>query len=346
MKNKLLLIMALTITLSVYAETDCDIILTSDNFQIPCVITHVSESDVQYGKCPTTIETIFAMPISKIKKIYLYSGIVLDYTNGNVPVIPENVGRTITLDADYVTMKIDTTPNTHHDEILENQSLLEDTIITDTPIDVNNVSKKDTIQTLISVNEGNDEDENVIQVENTFVESSYILSELELKQKSLAEVHKYAGIFIFNDNEPICDYMVFGRVKVSVSWSSEYEGVRNQLVNKALKKFPQADAVILNLSDGGSDMATIIKFTNSDEKKKWGYAKVNSFNGLYVYSNCTPINNYTITGRCKSVITWSGQYDSVKANLIKRALKKIPNAQGIILNMQRGGVDRGVVIEF
>ena len=189
-------------------------------------------------------------------------------------------------------------------------------------------------------------DDDVIIQENTFVEGSYNLSEKESKQKTLADVHKYAGIYIFNDNEPICEYLILGRVRVGVSWSSEYEGVRNHLVKKSLKSYPQCDGIILNLSDGGEDLATIIKFSNPQEKEKWGYAKVNLFNGLYIFSDCTPINNYTIIGRSKSVVTWSGQYDGVKSNLIKRALKSFPQAQGIILDMHRGGVDRGVIISF
>ena len=69
-------------------------------------------------------------------------------------------------------------------------------------------------------------------------------------------------------------------------------------------------------------------------------------NGIMVFSDCEPINNYTIIGRTKSAMTWSGQYDSVKANLIKKAIKRIPNGTGIIIDTQKGGVDRGVVLTF
>lgn len=100
------------------------------------------------------------------------------------------------------------------------------------------------------------------------------------------------------------------------------------------------------MSDGGEDIAVAIKFDNKEEKPKWGYAKVESFNGIMVFSDCEPINNYTIIGRTKSAITWSGQYDSVKANLIKKAIKRIPNGIGIIIDTQKGGVDRGVVLTF
>ena len=182
--------------------------------------------------------------------------------------------------------------------------------------------------------------------ESTFIISGYNLSDVEKRQKALADVHKYLGLYMFNDNEPLCKYIVLGRVKVTMNWSSEYEGVRNHLIKKVLKRYPNADAVLLEMSDGGVDRAAAIKFSDLSEREKWGYAKVNTFNGLFVFSDCEPLNDYTIIGRSKSVITWSGQYDSVKANLIKKALKKLHNAQGIILNMQRGSIDRGVIITF
>lgn len=347
MKNRLLLITTIAMALTAYAETDCDVILTSENFQIPCVITHISESEIQYGECPTSIDSVFTIPISNVKKIYMYNGVVLNYADDNVPKILENIGRTITVDSMYFSKSTDPTQIPNVEKPKEQSSLEVIVNAEDLSKEANNESKLDTTLTLKTVNQENKEEDDIsLQVKNTFVESSYALSEIEIKQKSLAEVQKYVGVYIFNDNEPICEYKVIERIKVGMSWSSQYEGVRNHLVNKALKKYPQADAIILNLSDGGIDRATIIKFSNPEEKKKWGYAKVNSFNGLYVFSDCIPVNSYTIIGRSKSAITWSGQYGSVKANLIKHALKSVPNGQGIILNMHRGGVDRGVVIVF
>ncbi len=188
---------------------------------------------------------------------------------------------------------------------------------------------------------------NTIENENiVFVQTGYILTDAEQKQKSIANAHKHMGFYIFTDNEPISEYTIIDRVKVSVSWSGEYEGVRNHLLKKVLKSYPDASGVILDLTNGGSDWATVIKFTNNNEQKEWGYARVHTFNGYYVFCDCEPVNSYYIIGRSKSAFAGSGQNDSVKANLIKKALKDCPQAQGIILDFHKGGTDRGVIIKF
>ncbi len=179
-----------------------------------------------------------------------------------------------------------------------------------------------------------------------FVQTGYILTDSEQIQKSIANAYKHMGFYVFNDNEPISEYIIIDRIKVFVSWSGEYEGVRNQLLKKVLKNYPKASGVILDLTNGGSDWATIIQFTNNNEREKWGYTRVHSFNGYLVFCDCEPVNSYSIIGRSKSAVAGSGQYDSVKENLIKKALKEYPQAQGIILDFHNGGTDRGVIIKF
>ena len=76
-------------------EMDCDVILTKQNFQIPCVVTNITESYLQYKDCPTTRDTFFSMPVVNIRKVYMYNGIVIDYSNGTPVNIPEIVKREV-----------------------------------------------------------------------------------------------------------------------------------------------------------------------------------------------------------------------------------------------------------
>jgi len=201
-------------------------------------------------------------------------------------------------------------------------------------------SPEDSIK-IVDIKPNSIEDEDVVSVK-----TGYLLTEVEQKQIFLANAHKHMGYYIFTDNEPVSEYTIVDRVKVTISLSGEYEGVRNHLLKKVLKSYPDANGVILDLTNGGSDWATIIRFTNSDEREKWGFARVHSFNGYFVFCDCEPVNSYSIIGRSKSAIAGSGQYDSVKAKLVKKALKKYPQAQGIILSFNKGGIDRGVIIRF
>ena len=78
---------------------------------------------------------------------------------------------------------------------------------------------------------------------------------------SFASVNKDNGIFVFTDSEPIQPYTVLGRVKCAISWTSgQYTAIRNQLVKKAVKEYPDADGVILYFNDGGVDRGVVIKF--------------------------------------------------------------------------------------
>lgn len=362
-----------------------DVVLTKERMQIPCSIIEINGDSVCYYVWSST-NRIQHISLDNISKIYWQDGAISDFSQTNppiallsphinprkpsehlshiqsdstkqdsvaLPMVSNDVEeKSDTSQPDLATIETTTeeAPTsdekpvvvvaTNNDISSSAETIEEDIVATDITIEPKETVKKGKPKT------HNEKSEHDIVLENTLVETGYILSDIELMQKALAKVHKYAGIYIFNDNEPICDYTILGRCKVGVSWSSEYEGVRNHLVKKTLKDYPNADAVILDLSDGGTDLAVAIKFDNKEEKSKWGYAKVESFNGLLVFSDCEPINNYTIIGRSKSAMTWSGQYDSVKANLIKKALKKMPNATGIIIDTQKGGVDRGVILTF
>ena len=80
-------------------------------------------------------------------------------------------------------------------------------------------------------------------------------------KKSTGEVDQFQGLFIFVDSKPVMEYEYLGTVKSSVSLGdSQYTGVRDRIIKKAKKDFPEADAIILTFKSGGSDKADAIKF--------------------------------------------------------------------------------------
>ena len=90
MKHFLLLLLIFTTTLYLYAEEQCDVILTTTNFQIPCTITSIDSSSVQYLKCPIAndYEPVI-INVSEIKKVYLSDGRIIDYTKEQVSTLPQ-----------------------------------------------------------------------------------------------------------------------------------------------------------------------------------------------------------------------------------------------------------------
>lgn len=80
------------------------------------------------------------------------------------------------------------------------------------------------------------------------------------KQKNLAIVQKTQGFYIFNDCEPVCEYEIVERLKSSFSMPShkDYESIKAKFIKKALKEYPDADALVLSLVAGGTDHALII----------------------------------------------------------------------------------------
>lgn len=75
-------------------------------------------------------------------------------------------------------------------------------------------------------------------------------------------------------------------------------------------------------------------------------ANVYKSNGLYIFTDSEPVNEYDVVEHERSAISWSGQYSEIKNKLTRRALRDYPDADGIIITMVEGHVDRAVVIKF
>jgi len=59
-------------------------------------------------------------------------------------------------------------------------------------------------------------------------------------------------------------------------------------------------------------------------------ADVNQINGIYIFSDSKPVNEYVYLGKVKAVLTLQGQYQEVIPVLARKAKKEFPSAEGII----------------
>lgn len=166
-----------------------------------------------------------------------------------------------------------------------------------------------------------------------------------------AEVNKVMGFYVFTDNLPAQEYTVLGIIDSKnhndseiKSSGAQYEPVRNYLIQKARNTYYDADAIILNLVNGGTDQATVIKLTNN---KSPVLSKITRKNGYYIFTDCEPLSNYKYIGTVQSKNTaGSAQYTALRDKLIKRGKKSFPEANGIILRFVNGGTDSGEMILF
>jgi hypothetical protein len=80
-------------------------------------------------------------------------------------------------------------------------------------------------------------------------------------KKSTADVDQIQGLYIFVDSKPVMDYEYLGTVKSTVSLGDgQYTGVRDRIIKKAKKDYPEADGIIITFKTGGTDKGDAIKF--------------------------------------------------------------------------------------
>ena len=75
-------------------------------------------------------------------------------------------------------------------------------------------------------------------------------------------------------------------------------------------------------------------------------ARVTQVNGLYVFTDCIPTNQFDSIGSVGLGFISGTQYDNIKTNLIKRTIKQFPEAEGLILKLKKNGLDYGIPIVF
>lgn len=180
----------------------------------------------------------------------------------------------------------------------------------------------------------------------TIIISVSISASAQQYEKSVARVQKNNGVYVFCDSEPMCKYEILDREKSNISWTGQYNEIRNKLIRKAVNTYSNTDGVVITMSKGFTDKAIAIKFKEEQNTEELALARVNKVIGLYIFTDCEPVNEYEILGRVKTSFGFATQYQSVRDKLIRRAVRKHPNADGMIFSFSTGGTDRAAVIKF
>jgi hypothetical protein len=90
----------------------------------------------------------------------------------------------------------------------------------------------------------------------------------------------------------------------------------------------------------------LISFNKKDKGLPLAYARVTQLDGLYIFTDCLPINQFDSIGSVDLGFISGTQYDNIKTNLIKRTKKQFPEAEGLILKLKKDGLDYGIPIVF
>jgi hypothetical protein len=96
----------------------------------------------------------------------------------------------------------------------------------------------------------------------------------------------------------------------------------------------------------GACLMALLSFKAKKFEPNVSYATVNKMEGLYIFTDSTPLTDYDTLGVVEIGFVTGTQYESIRGNLINRTREKYPNANGLILKLDKKGVDQGVAIKL
>lgn len=82
--------------------------------------------------------------------------------------------------------------------------------------------------------------------------------------------------------------------------------------------------------------------TFSDER----LGKVEKYNGLYVFWDCQPVDEFEIVGFVKTGLEVTGAYGERRGKLTKKAAEYYPQGEAIIYDPETTGHGKALVIRF
>lgn len=95
----------------------------------------------------------------------------------------------------------------------------------------------------------------------------------------------------------------------------------------------------------GMALTALFSFRAIYEAKK-NTAEVDQAEGIYIFTDCTPVKDFEFLGTVKNTFSFGGQYQEVRDKLIKKAKKDYPTAEGILIRLKDGGTDKAEAIKF
>ncbi len=89
-------------------------------------------------------------------------------------------------------------------------------------------------------------------------------------------------------------------------------------------------------------IAFTISFTHSNPTERTG--RMRQTDGMYMFYQCDPVDDYTYLGTLKTTVSWSGKPEELFGDMKKKAKKKYPTADAIIIKTD--ALDEYDVVQF
>lgn len=74
-----------------------------------------------------------------------------------------------------------------------------------------------------------------------------------------ATISQEKGLYLFVESKPNFEYIELGNVKAGLTFSGQYNELKNEIIKKTLKNYPGANALIFN-TEKDCSQAIAIKF--------------------------------------------------------------------------------------
>jgi hypothetical protein len=96
----------------------------------------------------------------------------------------------------------------------------------------------------------------------------------------------------------------------------------------------------------GVCLSTIFAFKAFRYEPNISTAEVSKIEGFYIFTDSKPVMPYDSLGVVELGFVNGTQYESIRANLVKRARKKYADADGLILYLNKKDIDKCLVVRF
>jgi hypothetical protein len=96
----------------------------------------------------------------------------------------------------------------------------------------------------------------------------------------------------------------------------------------------------------GGSLATLFAFQWATHSADHSAAQSTMVEGFYIFSDSKPVMAHDTLGIVTLGFVKDTQYESIRDNLIRRARKSYGEANGLILQLSKKGLDQCVVIQF
>lgn len=93
-------------------------------------------------------------------------------------------------------------------------------------------------------------------------------------------------------------------------------------------------------------LMTLFAFQTIRYEPKVSTAEVQQIEGFYIFTDSKPVMPYDSLGVVNLGVVGDTQYESIRKNLIKRARKDFSEGNGLIMDLNKGGLDKCIVIRF